>query len=507
MRLLEVALKRPPPWPHTPFLMLPSLQRASVAGAVCVMLIGGGSAAGAAGTISAAAARSLSVGHRPPLAANTSQRPPGGTSIWVARYTFKTGLDASGEAVAVSPDGRRVYVVGRSYDSRIVGGGHPVDYVTVAYDASTGAKIWVARYRTKGSNDPHGIAVSPDGTRVYVTGDDFDSETATVAYKAANGSQLWVARCSMSIAASNAIAVSRDGSKVYIIGNGSYASGSRLALVAYNANNGARAWTARYGSSVPVALALSPDGRTVYVEGGTGSFLTLAFDAATGARRWRALYKGQRGREPLGIAVSPDGSRVYVTGMSSLDTNGDSEYTTVAYDTATGSQLWLARYHDPYKHSLGDVADAIAVSPDGARVYVSGSSDDPPGFGSDYVTVAYSTKTGGQLWLTRYIQPVRHTTASVSALAASPDGTKVFVAGQTNPLLTTSSGQILAYDAATGRQLWLNRYTGPVNGASLNAVAVSRDGSKVYVTGDVGVSGSRPPSKGYLCLTIAYRTG
>lgn len=55
----------------------------------------------------------------------------------------------------------------------------------VAYSPA-GTRLWIRQYR--GSDRPAAVAVSPDGNRVYVTGSNFD----TIAYKAATGTRLWV---------------------------------------------------------------------------------------------------------------------------------------------------------------------------------------------------------------------------------------------------------------------------------------------------------------------------
>ena len=65
------------------------------------------------------------------------------------------------------------------------------NYATFAYDASTGRTEWSARYdgqQNGGDDDPAGIAVSPDGSKVVVTGRSYDATSggtdfATVAYK------------------------------------------------------------------------------------------------------------------------------------------------------------------------------------------------------------------------------------------------------------------------------------------------------------------------------------
>jgi DNA-binding beta-propeller fold protein YncE len=85
----------------------------------------------------------------------------------------------------VAPDGSKVFVTGNSN-----GDGEESNYSTVAYDASTGATVWVRAYTGPGkqSDLPYVVAVSPDGSRVFVTGfsTGFGTERdyATLAYEA-----------------------------------------------------------------------------------------------------------------------------------------------------------------------------------------------------------------------------------------------------------------------------------------------------------------------------------
>jgi WD40 repeat protein len=183
----------------------------------------------------------------------------------------------------------------------------------------------------------------------------------------------------------------------------------------------------------------------------TTGYLTVAYRAATGARLWVQRYNGpgNGSDEAYSIAVSPGESRVFVTGAS-RGTRSGPDYATVAYSAVTGARLWVQRYNGPGNGS--DEAYSIAVSPGGSRVFVTGGSRGTRS-GPDYATVAYSAATGARLWVTRYNGPATYDDAA-RAVAVSPRGSTVYVTGGSNPGSAT-----LAYSAATGAQLWLARHS------------------------------------------------
>jgi DNA-binding beta-propeller fold protein YncE len=280
------------------------------------------------------------------------------------------------------------------------------------------------------------------------------------------------------------------------------------------ASPGAQLWASRYsgsgsGQDEAFSTAVSPDGTRVFVTGiSTGAssgldYSTVAYSTATGAQLWASLYNGTGNGDDYAqsVAVSPDGTRVFVTGFST-GTGTGLDYATVAYNTATGAQLWVKRYNGPANSS--DSAYSVAVSPDGARVFVTGSS---PGVTSqDYATVAYRAATGARLWVKSYDGPAK-SSDSASSLAVSPDGTRVFVTGYSTGTSSGSDYATVAYNAATGAQLWVKRYNGPANSIDLaSPVAVSQDGRKVFVTGRI-TSIFYPPdgsAKGLDYATLAY---
>ena len=104
----------------------------------------------------------------------------------------------------------------------------------------------------------------------------------------------------------------------------------------------------------------------VFVTGHTSTGdATVAYNAATGAQLWAKRYNGPANwlDSAYSIAVSPAGGTVFVTGESyKATTSGD--YATIAYNAATGAQLWIQRYNGPGNGS--DEARSITVSPAGA---------------------------------------------------------------------------------------------------------------------------------------------
>ena len=382
-------------------------------------------------------------------------------------------------------------------------------------EATAGAEDWIARFPGPGYSvdDVGGIAVSPDGSHLFVTGSAAHFNGAaiqTVAYDAA-GTELWSAHFRGTGPYEDAaagIAVSPDGTKVFVAGTSSTDTTKRdYITLAYDAATGTRIWKKRYSSDfglsfdVAAAVGVSPDGSTVFVTGAAGGpaepdYVTVAYDAATGLQRWTARYAGPFRDYARTLSVSPDGSAVFVSGFG-VNSGSGLDIETIAYAAGTGAELWKARYDGPISHE--DQANAMAVSPDGASVYVAGFSDGV-NRKRDFVTVAYKTSNGVQRWARRYNGP-GDWNDNIKAMAVSPDGSRIFVTGY-----RTGNGgrdfETIAYNAAGGR-LWLRAYDGPANNDDqAAAIGVSPDGAQVFVTGVQRTSSYAPQ-----WATLAYRAG
>lgn len=325
--------------------------------------------------------------------------------------------------------------------------------LVVAADKATGATRWTARQSHRHYLSVHNAALSPDGTRLYLAGAAYDG---------------------------------------YVIG----ATDSVLTTTALDASTGAIVWTSHWdnlpnGTDGSKGIVVSPDGREVYVTGVTTTatrdldYVTLAYDAATGAERWSQTYTGPKagGQDaPFGIAVTPDGRTLAVTGWSDGTVEFDADYATVAYDLRKkGRLLWVARY-DGIGANKSDRAMAIAAG--GDAFYVTGDSwAGTTGSGYDYATVAYDSRTGTQRWEGRW-SGGRGAFNSPDAVAVG-NGV-VVVTGQATAASADDGNDAgtVAYDAATGAQRWAALH-GPARHDDYGR-GLAVDGTTAYVvTSDI----------------------
>lgn len=474
---------------------------------------------------------------------------------WISRIAIPAGgiLMSGGEwagagvgkAVTVSPDGKFIYMTGSAhgmgifFDAGAWGTGDTRhNYVTVAYDAARGEIIWARYYDGEylsrsgwyyGYFDvPSSIVISQDGKRVYVTGYSWHNESdyLTIAYDAVTGDVLWAKRYNGTLNhrdAATAITVSPDDAMVFVTGSsvGEISRSADYLTIAYDAITGAMLWAKRYDGSrswdQATAISVSPDSSKVYVTGRsdlpeTGAdYLTIAYDR-DGNVLWTKRHTGIGGIAPdeaFAIKASPDNEKVYVTGYTTgiLMYAGSRNYTTIAYNAATGDELW-ARLYGNVSYS-DEMAYDVAVSPDGSGFYVSGyswASGTP-----DYLTIKYS-KNGDVLWTRRYRGPgstysnfssmydvfsVNRGNQLLPRYSLAVDlKDNVYVAGASVGEGTDWDYLAIAYDN-DGRVLWARRVPLSQGIDGVFDVAVSPDGNNVYLTGGV---------KRDEIVTIAYQS-
>jgi len=439
------------------------LHAARVAGAAVVALCLAwccASCSPAAGRVPSSAGVSSA---RPSTAVATSPQTTSGRQLWASLLRGACCL-----AGAVSPDGATVFVSGM-VQGRLVKN----HFETVAYRGATGARLWASAYQAGGWSRPVAITVSPDGARVYLTADGIGrGQGGIVAYDARTGRQLWASRYMPNglAAGVSGLAVSPDGTTVYLTGRTGSAQ-SEFAVIAYAAATGKQRWL-RYSTGTrgdAESVAVSPDGKTVYATGSAGSSaLTVAYGAA-GTLKWAARYK-----DPYGFAAGsqivagPGGGAVYIAGKAA-NKDGHFDVATFAYRAATGRRMWLDRHYALLTAGLLP-APQIAVTPGGQTVIVTvplhGDRSLP------FAIASYNASTGGTRWAR--LAPDSSGWWVQSGLVINAREDTMFIGGN----------RTAAYSVADGNLLWATSYDRnfPLGGLVPGIIGLSADGTRLFGT-------------------------
>jgi hypothetical protein len=368
-----------------------------------------------------------------------------GSVLWSDAYNGPGNIQDSADSIEVTQDGSMVIVAGTRDDADM--SQERSDYVAIGYDATTGARRWVATHDSGTFDHLEDLTISPDGSRFYVTGftrgrfGDEDRDYLTVGFDARTGDKLWTAReASPDVGAGFdypwSVAVSPDGATVAVTGWWEVVASpeNKLAYgtVAYEAEDGDRRWLQVYDIGVAAEVEFSPDSSLVHVAGNiirpnglVWDYGIVTYDATTGEQEWTARFDAcPQGCGNPQLAVNPVSGDVYVSGDATFAkdtpvfTGYQLDWMAIALAGSTGSQLWSIRYDSL---GLNQVRPNVLVPANGSSVVLAGGTQ--TGGNTFGTAVSLNPVTGAVVWEARHMPPgyvpTISSTESVSAISAN----------------------------------------------------------------------------------------
>jgi YVTN family beta-propeller protein len=223
----------------------------------------------------------------------------------------------------------------------------------------------------------------------------------------------------------------------------------------------------------PIAIAVTPNGRTAYVVNQNASVAGPDISDGTVTPITTATNTPGNpikvGRLPAAIAITPDGQTAYVVNQ------GDNTVTPIATATNTPGK--------PIK--VGMLPTAIAITPDGQTAYVASM-----GIGDGSVTpISTATNEPGKPVSVGY---------DPKAIVVTPDGQTAYVVNS-GGYTGTSSGQIHLAGTVTPISTATDRPGATITiggNPTLVAMAITPDGQTAYVLADAPAKGSLPLPEG-----------
>jgi YVTN family beta-propeller protein len=263
-------------------------------------------------------------------------------------FTIEIGTTSFGTAtqiptypqnVAVTPDGSRAYVTDGN------------------------ASVWVVDTQTRSvvaivpaGTSPEDVVISPDGKSAYITTQVCAALTCSAVVEVVNTATNAVASTipitNVAGTALSGITITPDGTRVYV----AEVAGNNVFVIDTATNS--IMTTIPTANSGSMDISSSPDGSRVYATGFTigspfDSFFVDVIDTQSNLVSGTIELGNQE--EPVRIAVTPDGAHAYVTGDGGhvfvVDTTKNALIATIP--VSSGKPLF-----------------GVAITPDGARAYV-----------------------------------------------------------------------------------------------------------------------------------------
>ncbi|MEM7795757.1 MAG: DUF4347 domain-containing protein [Cyanobacteria bacterium P01_C01_bin.118] len=445
-----------------------------------------------------ASAMAIGNGHWPPVAEQTFQQTVleqySSTLVLTFQDDIKDGtFDGGNEdsnrlfgaaGVAISPDGNQIYVTSA------------VESAVTVFNRDTFGNISFSQVIRDGSNireilgsellaGAFGVAVSPDGSQVFVAsvGDDgltvFDRDSAgnlTENQRLRDGRRDPNDNDITTLAGAIDVTVSPDGAQVFVVSLNDGAitifdrDASGTLTLRQSIIDGQGGADQLFGAS---GVAISPTGDQVFVTSHVDAAITVFNRDGSGNLTFRQTIKDGDGAVQnlfgaSSVAVSPDGNQVYVASatdaaLTVFDRNADGtlSFAQVIQDNESGAQLFGGNtdiFAGTGVTGFPEIKgfSSVTVSPDGKQVIVAS-------FEENGLTV-FDRDAAGRLTFNQFIQDQDGNGADqltgALGVVVSPDDEQVFVTGFEDGAITAFNRDVAPSLLSITRQIPATENTG-----------------------------------------------
>lgn len=369
--------------------------------------------------------------------------------------------DTNPAGIYIKPDGTKLYVVGDD--------GNDINEYTLSipWNISTASYVQNFSVSTQETN-PQGIFFKPDGTKMYVigyVGDDVNEYDLSTPWDISTASYLQNFSVSTQAGLPNSIFFKPDGTKFYV-------TGGTGTFYEYSVSTPWDISTSSFTQSKFLAqdsvlqgTAFSQDGTKLLTLGNTNDrvfeySLSSAWDISTATYTTRSIDISIGGQEltPSGLFAKPDGSMFYVNGR-----NLDSivQYIIGGFSVTTQEVS----------------PTGLFFKPDGTKMYVIGVSGDDVN--------EYNLSSAWDITTASYVQVFYVGTQDLTphGLFFKSDGLAAYVVGQANDSVYEYSLSS-AWNVST--MSYVRSFSVSAQDLTPTDLFFKPDGTKMYVLGDTG---------------------
>ena len=205
------------------------------------------------------------------------------------------------ESIAMAPDGARIYVINN------------LDRTVSVVSTQSNTVVDTLTASVTGLN-PHGVAVSPDSQRLYISGTEsisgqFQGFLTVVDIP----SRSTITKIPVGFEFAYGVAASPDGSRVYVVTG---AAANAVAVIS-TATNSVITTVPLPGAAVGLAVSLSPDGHFAYLPRRPNTSQTPGYVQVLDTTTNTIVATTTVGISPWHVGVSPNGATVYVPSSES----------------------------------------------------------------------------------------------------------------------------------------------------------------------------------------------